>query len=93
MNKKGLDLIYLQTNLKHLRILYNLSYRQLGKESNVYFKNIYNLENGLTDIDKVAFGTIYRLCAYFNISLDNFVFKDLSQNEVLQGIQKGIKNE
>lgn len=74
--------MYLQTNLNHLRNLYNLSYRQLGKEANVYFKNIYNLETGLTDVDKISFGTIYKLATYFNINLDDFVYKDLSQIEV-----------
>lgn len=73
--------MYLQTNLNHLRNLYNLSFRQLGKEAKVNFKNIYNLETGLTDIDKITFGTIYRLASYFNISLDDFVFKDLSQTD------------
>ena len=61
MDKKELNSMYLQTNLYYLRNLYNLSFRQLGKEAKVNFKNIYNLENGLTDINKVSFGTVYRL--------------------------------
>lgn len=69
---------YLKTNLIYLRHFNHLSYRKLADASGVNYISIYKIESGESK-EQISLKTFIKLAEYFNVSLDDFVYKDLSK--------------
>lgn len=71
-------MIHLNKNIKFLRNQKNISQTQLGKEINLTRDSIASLEQGRV---KPSFEILISLKEYFNISLDDLVFKNLTEKD------------
>lgn len=70
-------MIYLKDNLIFLKELKNISCRKLSKVSGVSRPTIQNI-NKLENFSNVSLGTVMKLAKYFDVTLDDFIYKDLS---------------
>lgn len=68
---------YLASNLLYLRKLHNYSYDRLAKISNVPNSVLWRIEKGTTADPTLQ--TLINLVKIFNVTLDDFIFKDLSK--------------
>lgn len=68
-------MLYLKSNLKHMRKSKNLTYIQLSELSNVPHSVIFRIENGKTLDPSIS--TVIRLCDALSIDINSFLFKDI----------------
>ena len=73
--------MYISQNLLYYRKKNQLSLRELALKIDVDFMTVYKIETGKTSEQKITIDTISKLASFFQISLDDFVYKDLSQFE------------
>ena len=73
--------MHIRNNLKFLRKRACLSQRSLEKYANVDYTTIFRIETEKTSEQKITIDTVSKLASFFQISLDDFVYKDLSQTE------------
>lgn len=71
----------IKSNLKLLRNKACLSQRELEEQTGISYLTIFRIETGKTSEEKSSIETVSKLAAYFNVSLDDFVHKDLSKEE------------
>ncbi|RGO18018.1 XRE family transcriptional regulator [Coprobacillus cateniformis] len=77
------QIMYLKNNLKILRSKKGLSYRQMGKKCGIGYASINRLEN--EDDSNVKIHTLKKLADFFNITIDELVYKDLSKDVPVTG--------
>lgn len=70
--------MYFNKNLKHLRIKKKLSQTELANQLNVTRDTIASLENQRMN---PSFELLLKIKYFFNINLENLIFKDLSNKE------------
>ena len=75
--------MYLNKNLRYLRNSKLLSYRQMGKQCGIGYASINRLEN--EDDSNVKIHTLKKLADFFNITIDELVYKDLSKDVPVTG--------
>ena len=75
--------MYLKNNLKILRSKKGLSYRQMRKQCGIGYASINRLEN--EDNSNVKIHTLKKLADFFNITIDELVYKDLSKDVPVTG--------
>ena len=75
--------MYLKNNLKILRLNRKLSYRQMEKECGISSSSINRLEN--EDNSNVKIHTLKKLADFFNITIDELAYKDLSKDVPVTG--------
>lgn len=73
--------MHIRNNLKFLRKKTCLSLRTLEKYANVDYMTIFRIETGKTSEQKITINTISKLASFFQVTIDDFVYKDLSQFE------------
>lgn len=78
--------MYLQNNLLYLRKSQNLSFRKLGIISGVSHTVIERIEKGKALDPTIT--TIDKLSKALNVSIDDLVSEDLSQNHLLKELNK-----
>lgn len=66
-------------NFKFLKKKSGKSLKKISQESEVYIRTLENISSGKTLMPK--FDTINKLTKYFNVSLDDFMYKDLEELE------------
>ena len=71
----------IRSNLIYFRKKMKLTQRELGRLTSLSFMTINRIETLATNPDKASIETVSKLAAYFNVSLDDFVHKDLSKEE------------
>lgn len=71
--------MHIRNNLKFLRKKACLSQRSLQKYANVDYTTIFRIETGKTSEQKITIDTISKLASFFQITVDDFIYKDLSQ--------------
>lgn len=69
-------------NLLYYRKKYQLSLRELASKIDVDFMTVYNIETGKTSERRITIDTISKLASFFHVTIDDFIYKDLSQIEV-----------
>jgi transcriptional regulator with XRE-family HTH domain len=72
--QKGGFFMYFNKNLQFLRKKQKISQSKLGEILNMTRDSINSMENGRM---KPSFDTLINIKNYFNISLDDLIFKDL----------------
>ena len=72
--------MYIRNNLKFLRKKACLSQRSLEKYANVDYMTIFRIETGKTSEQKITINTISKLASFFHVTIDDFIYKDLSQD-------------
>ena len=78
----------IKENLAYYRKKMNLSFRELGKLTNINYATLYYIENGKTPNPQILI--INTLADFFNISLDEFVNVDLkNKNKNMEEIKEG----
>lgn len=70
--------MHLSSNVRVLRLNTGLSYRGFATELGMSTRTIYDIEHNRTENAKL--GTVIRLAEYFEVSLDDLVYKDLAAN-------------
>lgn len=70
-------MIYLQKNLRFLLKQNQVSYREVAKETGVSIKVISTIINNSNL--HVTLNTVIKLANYFQITLDDFILKDIEQ--------------
>lgn len=73
--------MYIRSNLIYLRNKNHLQKRTLARLSNINHAVIHLIETGKTSEEKSSIETVSKLAAYFNVSMDDFVHKDLSKEK------------
>lgn len=71
--------MHISQNLLYYRKIYQLSLRELASKIDVDFMTIYNIETSKTSEHKITIDTISKLASFFQVTIDDFVYKDLSQ--------------
>lgn len=66
-------------NFKFLKRKSGKSLRIISQESGIFIKTLENISSGKTLMPK--FDTINKLIKYFNVSLDDFMYKDLEEQD------------
>jgi len=69
--------MYIKKNLVFLKEKNNISYRKISSAININISAIIRIKNGAED--NVTIKTVTKLAKYFKLSLDDFVYKDLSK--------------
>lgn len=69
--------MYIKQNLNYLRIKQGLSLRALSSKSEISHTVFEHIEKGKTQ--NPGINTIMEICKMFDISIDDFVYKDLSK--------------
>lgn len=79
-------ILMLQHNIRYLKTIYNLSYKDICNASQINENTLHILLNG--NICNTRIRTVIKLAAYFNLSLDLLIFSDLEtqKNETIQSI-------
>lgn len=72
--------MYINTNLKYLRKKENMSYRELMVVSGVPHTVIERIEKQQTKNPSIE--TVIKLCSIFNVCIDDFIYKDLSKDNI-----------
>ena len=85
----------IKRNLKLLRNRANLSQREIEEYTGISYLTIFRIETGKTSEQKITIDTIFKLASFFQVTIDDFVFKDLSQaNDVSPGdIERNKEND
>lgn len=73
--------MYVKTNIIYLMHKKNITYYALEKETKISRTDISKLVKGQRNVKNLTIETIVRLANFFNVSLDDFVLKDLSLTE------------
>lgn len=73
--------MHIRNNLKFLRKKACLSQRSLQKYANVDYTTIFRIETGKTSEQKITIDTISKLASFFQVSIDDFIYKNLSQDD------------
>ncbi|WP_071441754.1 helix-turn-helix domain-containing protein [Traorella massiliensis] len=73
--------MHISQNLLYYRKIYQLSLRELASKIDVDFMTIYNIETSKTSEQKITIDTISKLASFFQVTIDDFIYKDLSQFE------------
>lgn len=68
--------MFIQKNLIYLKSKHNVSYRKIASTINININAIIRIKNGAEQ--NVTIKTIANLAKYFDVTLDDFVYKDLS---------------
>lgn len=68
--------MFIQKNLIYLKNKHNVSYRKIASALNININAILRIKNGAEQ--NVTIKTIANLAKYFDVTLDDFVYKDLS---------------
>ncbi|WP_071441756.1 helix-turn-helix domain-containing protein [Traorella massiliensis] len=71
----------IKRNLKLLRNRANLSQREIEKYTGISYLTIFRIETGKTSEQKITIDTISKLASFFQVTIDDFIYKDLSQFE------------
>ena len=72
--------MHIKSNLIYLRNKNNLPKRTLARLSNVNHAVIHLIETGKTSEQKITIDTVSKLASFFQVTIDDFIYKDLSQN-------------
>lgn len=75
----------IKRNLKLLRNRAHLSQREIEEYTDISYLTIFRIETGKTSEQKITIDTISKLASFFQVTIDDFVFKDLSKIEVSPG--------
>ena len=73
--------MHIRNNLKFLRKKAYLSQRSLEKYAHVNYITIFRIETGKTSEQKITIDTISKLASFFQVSIDDFIYKNLSQDD------------
>ena len=66
----------IKVNLKHLRIVNHLSYRELGNKTGISYATLHHIEH--SNIGNPSIKDINKLAKFFGVTLDEFVNVDLN---------------
>lgn len=67
----------ISSNLKYLKRVNGITRYQLAKDLEVNESLLRKIENGVSRNPRIA--TIIKICTFFRVSLDEFVYKDLDK--------------
>jgi Plasmid maintenance system antidote protein len=73
--------MHIKNNINYLINKNNISYSEIERKSGVSKSDISKLIREKRDQRNLTIETVVKLATYFNVSLDDFVFKDLSLND------------
>ena len=79
IKRKEILKMHIRNNLKFLRKRACLSQRSLEKYANVDYTTIFRIETGKTSEQKITIDTVSKLSSFFQVTIDDFVYEDLSQ--------------
>lgn len=71
----------IKRNLKLLRNRANLSQREIEEYTGISYLTIFRIETGKTSEQKITIDTISKLASFFQVSIDDFIYKNLSQDD------------
>lgn len=67
--------MYIKSNFNYLLRTHSTNTNMLSKELDIYESSLRRLKVGV--IKNPSIETVIKICQHFNISIDDFVFKDL----------------
>ena len=70
--------MHIKNNINYLINKNNISYSEIERKSGVSKSDISKLIREKRDQRNLTIETVVKLATYFNVSLDDFVFKDLA---------------
>ena len=73
--------LFLRDNLMYLADRKGISIRKLAEEASVSKTSLFYLKDKKILEENMRIGTIVKLASYFNLTLDELVFEDLSKKE------------
>ncbi len=73
--------MHIRNNLKFLRKKIGLSQREIEEYTGISYLTIFRIETGKTSEQKITIDTISKLASFFQVSIDDFIYKDLSQDD------------
>lgn len=75
--------MYLQKNFLYMKEINNLSYEKISKNTEINVSTLFTLAKG--DQRNTRIEVVSKLSKYFDITIDDLVYKDLSKNVPVTG--------